>query len=117
MKTQKTKTPEQARKLNGGQLLELAQSFGLTAIKQDGCSCKNCATASADSHFFAVALGIIGAAAIEDRAAVLYEVLTKFAAEHLEEFPASLRGSLYADEVEFPEIIHEAEASDENYGM
>lgn len=108
MKSQQVEKPEQARKRNGGGLLELGREYALIGRAQSRCPCATCTKAAADSHYFAQALAIVGMAAIEDRAAQLYEVLRAWAQENLEDCPPALPGSLYQErEADFPEIIGE----------
>lgn len=118
MKTEFTATPEDALRGNAKQLMQLGQHFAASAMRQAAMCrhnedvCPDCRRAADDMHYLAVALGVIGGAAIENQAAELYKVLTNFAVGNLPEFPKGLaRTSLYGGDADFSDFIEETEAT------
>lgn len=117
MKIEFANTPKEAFDGNARQLMMIGQGFAVSAMNQAAMcrhaqeTCSNCRQSSDNLHYLAVALGVIGGAAIEGKASELYRVLCEFAVSDLIEFPKELaRTSLYAEEKDFPEYINEPEA-------
>lgn len=105
---------------NAQEVFKLATGFAEASVRAStdclkGCGatvpivCENCGRESANLHYFSVALGIVAAAVVDDRATVLFDVLIGWARENLPDYPHELQRPLYgsAAEIEFPEIIEE----------
>lgn len=108
-------TNEIAMRKNAKELIALGQGYAQTGLlqvrlcKHKLANCDLCKRACADLHYFAVALAIIGTSAIEGKQSELFELITNFAKDNLQNFPAQLCKPLYVQDSEFPDYIEESE--------